>query len=91
MPGISRKDTDTVDAPGGNLIGSHSVNVYVNGQLAEVVTDEVKPHGGGKHNSAHLNQGSSNVFIHGLAVVRQGDSADCGHHVSTASSNVFAN
>lgn len=85
--GISR-DNDTA---AGDLVPSQST-VYANNEKVIVNGDAVVPHPPCPivpiHCSATMIAGSKNVFIGGIAVVNQGDSATCGHK-STGSGNVF--
>ncbi len=86
MPGISRIGTDTA---GGTITSPGFPTVNVNGSIISILGDSVAPHGDSPHNSATMVESSSTVFAGGIGVVRQNDSASCGH-VATGSPNVFA-
>jgi uncharacterized Zn-binding protein involved in type VI secretion len=85
MPGVSRKDADSA----GGVISGGSVNVFINTYAAVRVGDSVTPHGIGLHGSPQMAEGSSTVFVNGIALCREGDKANCGHPAS-GSSDVFA-
>lgn len=90
MPGISRVGQDSA---GGIITGSGASSVYVNDKNISLINDSVTPHAPPKspHTaSPKIVSASSTVFANGKPVVRQGDSASCGHTTS-GSSNVFAN
>ena len=85
MPGISRVNQDSA---GGIITGSG-----VNGKNVSLINDSVVPHA--PPDTPHMGSpkiisASSTVFANSKPVVRQGDSASCGH-TTTGSSNVFAN
>jgi uncharacterized Zn-binding protein involved in type VI secretion len=85
MTGISRDN----DSAGGDLIPSQS-SVYANGKLVIVDGNDVAGHGDSPHDAPTIIAGSNNVFAEGIAVVKQGDSATCGH-TSSGSPNVYVN
>ena len=90
MPGISRVNQDSA---GGIITGSGASSVYVNDKNVSLINDSVTPHA--PPDTPHMGSpkiisASSTVFANGKPVVRQGDSASCGHTTS-GSSNVFAN
>ena len=79
-----------VDAAGGQITGSGESSVKVNGATISVLGDGVTPHS--PKDTPHMASptivsASSTVFAGGVAVVRAGDSASCGHSTS-GSSNV---
>ena len=88
MPSVARAGVDT----GGGLIdGSGISTVLVNGSPISVVGDSVADHGSGIHNPPNaIVDGSSTVFAGGIAVTIIGSNVDCGHTVTTGSSNVNA-
>lgn len=87
MPGISR-DNDTA---GGDLIPSQST-VFANNEEVIVDGDSVAAHppcpAVPVHCAPTMIAGSKEVYIGGIAVVNEGDSATCGH-TSTGSSDVY--
>ena len=85
MPKISRIGIDTA----GGLILSNvaSCQVYINGAEAVLQGALVKNHGG--HSNVTMIGSSGSVFINGIGVVRQGDSASCGH-IATGSVDISA-
>lgn len=72
----------------GLLLSGSNHHVIVNGSPAATRGTRVAGHGRGKHRSPTMVQASSTVFINGIPVCRQGDSASCGHR-TTGSSNVI--
>lgn len=86
MPGISRLYTDRA---GGSLISGSNSTVFVNGNPAAVIGTNVAGHGKSPHSGPVMISGSGSVFVNGLSVCRQGDSASCGHTAS-GSGNVSA-
>jgi len=87
MPAVARVGTDLA---GGVIAGAGEPSVKVNGSTISVIGDNVNPHGAGPHAAATITAGSSTVLAGGVGVVRSGDSASCGHTVSSGSSNVNA-
>lgn len=86
MSGICRVG---IDSAGGTILGSlQDGTVFANGPLVSVHNDDVQGHGVGEHAGPVMIAGSKNVFINGIAVCNEGDSATCGH-LATGSSNVF--
>lgn len=85
MPGIARKG---VDVAGGVAIQG-SDNVFVNGCGVVRNGDVVAAHGIPPHSPppAMIAQ-CNNLYVNGILVVNQGDSATCGHTIS-GSGNVF--
>ena len=79
-----------VDSAGGIILGGNNSHVFVNSSLAAVVGDTVASHGDAPHSAPTLTTGSPTVFINGIPVCRQGDSASCGHTISSGSANVGA-
>jgi uncharacterized Zn-binding protein involved in type VI secretion len=69
------------DSAGGSLI-TGSPDVFINGNPAVRVGDQVRPHGRRAHRGATMVSGSDTVFINGLPAVRAGDVASCGHTIS---------
>jgi len=86
MPGISRVGLDTA---GGLIVGVLQTKVKVENRYVALIGAAIQSHGSGSHGSAIMIGGSSKVFIQGIGVCRQGDSASCGHF-ATGSSKVFA-
>jgi len=77
MPGIARIGIDTA---GGTIVSNvASCNVYINGAQAVLAGAIIARHGDSPHSNAKMTGSSGSVFINGLGVVRQGDSASCGH------------
>jgi uncharacterized Zn-binding protein involved in type VI secretion len=72
---------EAFDSAGGALI-TGSPDVFINGNPAVRVGDQVRPHGRRAHRSATMVSGSSTVFINGISAVREGDVASCGHAIS---------
>jgi uncharacterized Zn-binding protein involved in type VI secretion len=85
MPKLSKIGIDTA----GGLILSNvaSCQVYINGAEAVLQGAMVQSHGDGSNVTMVGSSGS--VFINGFGVVRQGDSASCGH-VATGSAEISA-
>lgn len=82
MAGASRVGTD---AAGGTITGPGCSTVKVNGKIISVKGDGVTPHP--PKDTPHMGSpvmvgSSSTVFAGGIAVVRAGDSASCGHSAS---------
>lgn len=86
MPGISRVG---VDAAGGTITGNLAPTVFVNGAPIAVKGAAVASHGRDPHSSPVMVGCSGTVYAQGIAVVRAGDAASCGHTAS-GSGNVFA-
>lgn len=79
-----------VDSAGATIIGPGQSNVKVNGSTISVLGDSVTPHNPPDtphKGSPVMVSASSTVFAGGIAVVRAGDSASCGHSAS-GSNNV---
>jgi len=85
--GIARK---TIDSAGGAQLGNQNTTVFVNGYEAIVLNDKVAGHGKPPHSAPVMSTASPNIFIQGIPVCRQGDTASCGH-ATTGSLNVTAN
>ena len=80
--------TTTLDTPGQS-------KVFANNILIARQTDPTVPHINPPfpvcpNHVANVNVGSPNVFVHGKAIARIGDSTDAGA-LTTGSGNVFAN
>jgi uncharacterized Zn-binding protein involved in type VI secretion len=86
MKGIGRVG---VDSAGGTITGVIAPNYIVNGSPVVLVGAAVAPHGIGEHASAVMVEGSSTVFVNGIAVCREGDAASCGHTLTLGSDNMF--
>ncbi len=86
MPGVSRVGSD---AAGGTIVGSLAPTVFVDGSPIAVKGAAVAGHGNGPHAGPVMSGASGTVFANGIAVVRAGDSATCGHAAS-GSGDVFA-
>lgn len=82
MAGISRAGVDSA----GGVILSGSGNVLINGAPAALNGAAVAGHGDSPHNAATMIATTGTVFINGIAVVRAGDPATCGHTASGSSS-----
>ena len=91
MPGVSLVGVHTA---GGTITGPPQSRVYVDGNPMSVVGDAVEPHApcpiDPSHCAATMAMGSSRVFIDGIAVVRAGDAATCGHAANGLSDHVDA-
>ena len=87
MPGVARVG---VDSAGGIILGGNQSTVYVNGALAAVIGDAVAGHGDPPHAAPTMVVGSSDVFVEGIGVCREGDAASCGD-VGSGSSDTYAN
>lgn len=81
MPGISRAG---IDVAGGTIL-TGSGNVLINGAPAALNGASVQGHGDSPHNAASMIASTGTVFINGIAVVRAGDLATCGHTASGSS------
>jgi len=79
MPGVSRVG---VDAAGSTIVGNLAPTVLVNGSPVAVVGAQVAGHGRGPHSGPTMAAGSGKVYANGIAVVRAGDPATCGHPAS---------
>lgn len=86
MPGVSRVGTDSA---GGTIVGDLAPTVFVNGKPIAVKGAAVTGHGNGPHSGPVMSGASGTVYANGIAVVRDGDAATCGHTAS-GSSDVFA-
>ena len=87
MPGATRVG---VDSAGGSITGPGAPTVKVDGSTISTLGDGVVPHP--PIDTPHMGaptmvSASSTVFAQGIAVVRSGDSASCGHS-SSGSGNV---
>lgn len=78
MPGISRAG---VDSAGGTILTGSS-DVMINGAPVALNGAAVAPHGDSPHNAASMIATTGKVFVNGIAVVRAGDPATCGHTAS---------
>lgn len=89
MPGVSLVG---VHSAGGIITGQLQSRVYVNASPMSVVGDPVAPHPppAPPHQSATMAEGSSRVVIDGIAVVRAGDAATCGHVATGLANHVDA-
>lgn len=87
MLGVARAGQDTA---GGLILVDSNTSVFANGLPVAVLNNPVAGHGESPHSSTMLITGSGTVFVNGLPICRLGDSAGCGHSVSTASPNVNA-
>lgn len=86
MSGICRVGTDSA---GGVITGvNQDGTVYANGSLVSVDADPVTPHGSGVHAGPVMIANSKQVFINGIPVCKEGNTATCGHPAS-GSSDVF--
>lgn len=65
-----------------------SDNVFVNGAGLGFDGAAVAGHGINKHSSPNMIASTGSVFVNGIAVVREGDLATCGHDIS-GSGDVF--
>lgn len=87
MPGIAKIGISTA---GGIIISNvASCNVFINGAEAVLHGASIAGHGDSPHSNAKMVSSSGSVFINGLGVVRQGDSASCGH-VATGDGSISA-
>lgn len=89
MPGVALVGTDTA---GGTITGQLQSRVFDRGRPVAVVGDAVAPHPPPPppHQSATMAEGSSRVFIDGIAICRSGDAATCGHAATGQSHHVDA-
>uniref|UniRef100_UPI0040475763 hypothetical protein n=1 Tax=Aliarcobacter sp. TaxID=2321116 RepID=UPI0040475763 len=86
MSGICRVG---VDSAGGVITGViQDGTVYANGSLVSVNNDPVAPHGVGVHAGPVMIANSKNVYVNGIAVCKEGNSATCGHPAG-GSADVF--
>ena len=83
--GRQLKETDLV---GGVTTYDHQYTVYVNGYHVikkEIDVPDTVPHiyghGLATHAAPHMVQGSSTVFVKGVAICREYDVANCGHPI----------
>jgi uncharacterized Zn-binding protein involved in type VI secretion len=86
MPAVAREG---VDICGGVIQPSGSTGFKVSGSPVAVVGDAIAPHGLSPHSAATLISGSGTFTFGGKKVCRVGDSASCGHTISTGSSTFF--
>lgn len=77
------------DTCGGAIISS-ATKTKVNGIFVALHGDAVTSHGTGLHAAATLIASTTTVKAEGKLVCRFGDSATCGHTISTASNDSFA-
>lgn len=84
MAGASRKG---IDEAGGVLLEGDET-VLVNGAAFAFDGVSVARHGDAPHSSPTMIASTGSVFVGGIPVIREGDSATCGHTVS-GSDNVF--
>lgn len=78
-----------VSSAGGTITGPGSSTVFLDGKPISLNGDKVMPHSPSKtphSGSPTVIASTSSVFIEGKQVVRTGDSATCGHSVSSGSS-----
>ena len=85
MAGVSRAYQDTA----GGTILSGAGNVYVNGMPVALLYSSVAGHGRNEHGGPIMVRSSNTVKANGRGVVRQNDTASCGHS-ATGSGNVYA-
>lgn len=90
MPAVARVGVDTVN--GGVITGPGAPSVLTNGSATSVLGDAVAPHAPftPPHLTATIVTASGTVNAEGKGVVRQGDSASCGHTVDSGSSDTNA-
>jgi len=99
MPAVSRKGdttttghvcvaTTTLDTPGQSTVFANSI--LVARKTDPTVSHINPPFPICPNHVANVNVGSPNVFVHGKAIARIGDSTDAGA-LTTGSGNVFAN
>jgi len=86
MRSIAR-DRDIV-GPGGKII-SKAKNVFIGGKKVAIEDSPVTPHDSDPTHKATM-KASSNVFVNGRRVCRDGDKATCGHTVRSSQSRVGA-
>jgi uncharacterized Zn-binding protein involved in type VI secretion len=85
------RNGDTLNASGATIVAT-AVRTFCNGIAIARDGDAVTPHppGGASHNNATVQaSGSQTVYVEGIPVVAVGDSATCGHVVTSGSPNVF--
>jgi uncharacterized Zn-binding protein involved in type VI secretion len=75
------------DSAGGSILGPGASTVLVNGSPVSVAFDAVAGHGDPPHSAPKMVTYSSKVYANGKGIVRETDSASCGHPAS-GSSNV---
>ncbi len=90
MPAIARVGVDTVN--GGLITGPGATSVLTNGSATSLLGDAVAPHAPftGAHLTATIVTASGTVNAESKGVVRQGDSASCGHTVDSGSPDANA-
>ena len=86
MRAIAR-DGDTV-GPGGKII-SKARNVFIGGKKVAIEDSPVTPHDKDPTHIATM-KATSNVFVNGKRVCRDGDKATCRHSVTSSQSRVQA-
>ena len=86
MRAIAR-DGDTV-GPGGKII-TKAKNVFIGGRKVAVEDSPVTPHDKDPTHIATM-KATSNVFVNGKRVCRDGDKATCRHSVTSSQSRVQA-
>ena len=86
MPDVSLVGVDTA---GGTITGQLQSRHFEDGNPWSVIGDSVASHAPcptpASHCAATMAEGSSGHFIDGIAVVRAGDAASCGHAATGAS------
>lgn len=86
MGGICRVG---VDSAAGVILGvNQNGTVFANGSLVSVDKDKVQGHGPGAHAGPVMIANTKNVYVNGIAVCKEGNTATCGHPAS-GSNNVF--
>ena len=85
MAGVSRAYQDTA---GGTILGGAG-NVNVNGMPVALLYSPVAKHGKNAHAGPIMVRSSNTVKANGRGIVRQNDTASCGHS-ATGSGNVYA-
>ena len=86
MRSIAR-DGDIV-GPGGKII-SRAKNVFIGGKKVAIEDSPVTPHDKDPTHIATM-KATSNVFVNGKRVCRDGDKATCRHSVTSSQSRVQA-
>ena len=77
----------TQDAAGGVILGG-STKVFVEGKPVALLGSPVTPHDEDEHENATMTATTTKVRCGGIAPVRVGDPATCGH-LATGSTKVF--
>ena len=68
-----------IDSAGGLLGPSLETHVQLDGSAWVVVGTPAAPHGSSPHDAAVMSEGSTYVFVGGVAACATGDAATCGH------------